>query len=255
MKKIILLLITAIILLWGWVAYQSNPTVITGRLLGRGEMAAEATLRYRIYLFGFFPVGDAFLYSPRQESFEGQPVYHLRARAQSLKFLSFIFSGSTELDSYVDRRTLNPVLFRQSLYVKGKADTSKEVSYDQQNKEMTLAGVKRQILDDTQDHLSAIFKLRQMDFSVQKDFDININTNQKNYALKGSGGSSSTTVRGKPYALTLLHATVSRRDKNPYHRSSMDMAILKDRGNIPVLVKVFASGGVIHARLIGIEKE
>jgi len=255
-RRIILYLIIVLLCAWGWVTYSNHPKVIMNRLDIADITLGKGSLHYRLYAFGLLPVGDAVMYTPVSEDFKGVAVHHLRARATTLPYLKFIISGLVELDSYVDLKTLNPLLFRQRFFVKNKTDSLKEAWYDQQAGEMTLKGVRRQILPDTQDHLSAIYRLRRSNLSALKEFDMNINTNQKNYSLKGSvQETQAISVRGKSYALLTLQAQVSRRDKNPYHRSRMSMVMLKDKSNLPILIKVFASGGIIHARLIAVGKK
>jgi hypothetical protein len=212
----------------------------------------QGELVYRINLLGFIPVGDAVFYAPKEEMLAGRKVYHLTASAKSLKSISLFLSGSADLDSYIDKESLNPVLFRQKISVRGKNDLVREASYDQAQSVMTLAGVKRQILPDTQDHLSAIFNLRRMDFEKTRNYDLNINTNQKNYSLKGSARPGQIVLKGKVYKTVFLEASISRRDKNPYHKSMMSMLLLKDEGNLPIMIKVFASGALINVRLIEI---
>ncbi|MCM8770304.1 MAG: hypothetical protein NC936_00335 [Candidatus Omnitrophica bacterium] len=50
---------------------------------------------------------------------------------------------------------------------------------------MTIGGEERIILSETYEPLSAIRYIRNQDFEKLKDFDLNINTNQKNYGMKG----------------------------------------------------------------------
>ncbi len=249
MKKIIIPLIVLAVFLIFRVQYNNDPKNIISALNSQGGFR-QGELVYRINLFGFIPVGDAVFQAPKDEEHNGRKVYHLVASAKSLKIVSPFLVGSADLDSYIDRESLNPLLFKEKISIKGKNDIVKEASYDQKQSVMTLAGVRRQVLPNTQDHLSAIFNLRRTDFDKIKDYDININTNQKNYSLKGNAQNGQITLKGKVYKTVLLKASIARRDKNPYHKSTISMLLLKDEGNLPIMIKVFASGAVINVRLI-----
>lgn len=243
-----------IILVLVFVAYNnSNPKSIISGLAKKGDIQS-GELRYRIYLLGIFPVGEAIFGIEKIEEYQGQRVYHLNATAQSLKIFSKFFSGYAILDSYVDIKQLIPMIFRQKIVISGKQSIDREVIYDQKNGIMSIAGVKRQILPNTQDPLSAIFNIGHLDFGKVKEIEMNINTNQKNYVLKGTTEQKDISVHKKTYKIILAKAEIKRRDKNPYHKSSITMVLLKEKGNIPILIKVFASGVLINARLIDIKQ-
>jgi hypothetical protein len=249
MKKIVILVFVLAIFLIFLVQYNNDPKNIILALRKQGGFKQEI-LVYRINLFGFIPVGDAVFQAAKEEELNGRKVYHLVASAKSLKIVSPFLSGTVNLDSYIDRENGNPLIFREKISIKGKNDLTREASYDQLQSVMTLKGVRRQVLPNTQDHLSAIFNLRRTDFDKVGDYDLNINTNQKNYSLKGSAQNGQITLKGRIYKTVLLKASISRRDKNPYHKSTISMLLLKDEGNLPLLIKVFASGAVINVRLV-----
>jgi hypothetical protein len=117
---------------------------------------------------------------------------------------------------------------------------------------MTLYGVKRQILPATHDPLSAIHYLTQKDLSALKEIEMNINTNQKNYMLKGTVEQKELSLREKSYVLYVARAEIKRRDNNPYHKSSVSIVFLKDKENIPILIKIAASGIFINVKLVDI---
>jgi hypothetical protein len=217
-----------------------------------GEIKTGA-LTYKISLFGILPVGEAVFNSAKLEQFEGQSVYHLSAAASTLGFISKFFSGNAVLDSYIDTVRYNPLLFKQKLIVANKEGIDKEARYDQALGVMSIKGVRRQILPDTQDPLSAMFNLRRMDFNKVKDFEMNINSNQKNYVLNGTAEPKNIAIGDKLFRTFILSAEIKRRDKNPYHKTNITMVLLPDTDNIPVSIKVFASGIQINAKLVEIK--
>lgn len=253
MKKWLLLFIV-IISTFAFVIYSnSNIKNIISGLSKKGDIR-PGELRYRIYLFGVLPVGEAIFGVQKLEQYQGQNVYHLSATAQSLNILSKFFNGTAALDSYVDIKQLTPLVFKEKIAISGKQGIDREITYDQKNGTMSIAGVKRQILPNTHDPLSAIFNIRHLDLDKVKEIEMNINTNQKNYILKGTAEQKDILIHKQAYRVILAKAEIARRDKNPYHKSSISMVLLKEKENIPILIKVFASGVLINARLIDIRQ-
>lgn len=254
MKKFFIILLVLMLCFVLATLNNNRPRVIISRLLDKQIQKDQP--RYIVNLLGILPVGEAEFLSETIEDYggiEGRKVYHLSAKAQNLKVYSKLFQGTANLDSYLDVRSLSPFLFKQSLSVSGKKDVIKEVTYDQQNHIMSIAEEKREILPNTQDPLSAVFKIRKMDFEKVKVFEMNINTNQKNYTLRGNAVLKDLLIRNQKHQIVIIDANISRREKSPYHKTSIRMVLWKDRQNLPIYVKVFASGFLINARLSDIE--
>lgn len=252
MKKILLTVIVLIILFLGAI-YQnnSNLNVVVFKLASKNEIK-EGDLVYRVSLFGIFPVGEAVFFNKEIQEYKGEKVYYLKADAKTINIPSVFFNASVILGSYIDMRDNNPLLFRQIIKISGKPDVEKEIIYDQKNGIMSIGGQERSILPNTQDFLSVIFNLRRMDLSKTTDFDMNINTNQKNYALKGKVTPREIMVNNKTYKAYIITADIARRDKNPYHKSKITMELLSNKENIPVVIRVFTAGALINAKLVRI---
>ena len=250
MKKVLLVFSVSVLLsLFFIIQNNSNPNIIISQLLKKGDISG-GELRYTVNFLNVFPVGEAVFLPQKEEEYHGQKVYHLSAKAENLDIYSRFFTAQASVDSYIDTTSFNPLVFRQRLSVKGKNDILKEVIYDQKNLVMTIAGTERQIFPDTQDPLSAIYKVKNMDLKRNKEFSININTNQKNYILKGTSDERDILINKKAYKLYFIKAAIARRDKNPYHKSHISMILLKlDNKNIPILMKVFAGGILINIKL------
>ncbi|MFH1397098.1 MAG: DUF3108 domain-containing protein [Candidatus Omnitrophota bacterium] len=249
MKKF--LVVAAVIILGLFIIsyFNTNPDSALGILTKRGT-GSIGDLKYRVYLLGIMPVGEAVLYSAKSEDYQGEAAYHLKAEARALKIFSKLFSGFAVLDSYIDTANFNPRLFRQKVVVSGKPDINKEVFYDQKENVMTLLGVKRQVMPNTQDPLSLIYNFRHMDFDKVRDFDLSLNTNQKNYMIKGTASAGKISLGKAVYKTVLVNAEIRRRDKNPYHKSGISIILLKGKENVPLTIKIIASGFLINAKLI-----
>ncbi len=224
--------------------YNNNSSFIVPKFKRMGASSLDK-LTYRVYFLGVFPVAQAEINFGKREEYQGKQVYHLSARAESLKIISNVFNASAVSESYVNVQDYNPLLFRQKISIQGKPDDIKEALYDQKNGIMTIRNVRRDIPPNTQDALSAIFNLRRMDFKQTKDFQIILNTNQKNYILEG--------LAQQKNGLVFLKGDIRRKDKNPYHRSQISMVLLPEKENLPVLIKVFASGVLITVKLTDIK--
>jgi len=163
-----------------------------------------------------------------------------------------LFKAKANLDSYINPEDSNPALFKQDISIAGKdVINKKEVNYDQKQGFMTLEGVKREIMPNTQDPLSLMYNLRKLDFEKSKSVEFGINTNQKNYVLRGTVEKKASV--GK-YNVYCGKSDIRRRDKNnPYHRSQVTIWFAKDIENIPVLIRVFASGFLITVRLVEVK--
>lgn len=251
MKKAFIVFLIIFLFLLIIFQINNNPKLIIANLLKNGDIESNY-LKYRVYLFGIIPAGEAEFFPDSIEEANGERVVHLSAIARNLKAYSPFFNSSAMLDSYVNTQTLSPNLFRMKLVVSGKQKQEREVIYDQKNGVMTILGVKRQIFNNTQDPLSAIFNIRKMNFDGIEKFEVNINTNQKNYILNAAIIPRDIFINGKKCKTLFLKSDIKRRDKNPYHKSNVDMVLLKEPGkdNLPVLIKVFASGFFVNAKLI-----
>jgi hypothetical protein len=203
---------------------------------------------------GFLPTGQAELKNMGIEIYQGKEVYHLLAEAKVSKFMSKFLNAKAIINSYIDKNKLHSLRFTQTSILPDKPKDEKEVLYDQEKNIMELRGVRRQILPDTQDPLSAMFYIQHQPLELGKEFDININTNQKNYRLYVKViRKEEYLVDNKTVRLLLLQGDIRRRDKNPYHKSTFNLWILDNQYKIPILIKAMTNGGLITIRLTDIK--
>jgi len=252
MRKLLLIIIAVVILSSIFLLYYNNsPKIIVSSLAGKINAGAKELI-YRVNLFGILPVADAIFKVDEMQNYNGQQVYHLSATANSLKWFAKMFNAHAILDSYVDTDTHDPILFRQKTVIANEKVINKEVYYDQKNGIMTLNNIRRQIPPHTQDPLSLLFNTMHMDFDKIEEIEMNINTNQKNYLAKGIKQSRDISINKKAYKLVFLDVDIKRREKSPYHQSKISIVFCRDKENIPILIKVFASGAFLNAKLIDI---
>lgn len=250
MKKILLAVCLAAVLA-GVVRFHctTSPQIVVSGIV-KGVKVEGGDLVYRVNLFGIFPVAQAILKKETRETYDGKEVFHLSAEATALPAFAAFFKGYVSLDSYLDVSSGNPLCFRQRTMAPGKEEVVKEILYDQKEGIMRVRGMKRQILPDTQDPLSVVYNLRRADFDSVKHLEMNLNTNKKNYILEARVMPLEVRVGKGTVRTVFLRSLIKRRDNNPYHRSDVDILLLRDTGNIPVLIKVFASGMFLSVNLI-----
>ncbi len=252
MKKILLIIIAAIILTSIFLFYYNNsPKIIVSSLAGKINVQAKELI-YRVNLFGILPLADVALKVDEIQDYNGRQVYHLSATANSLRWYRKIYKANAILDSYVDINTHDPILFRQKAVIASGKAINKEVYYDQENGIMTLNNIRRRIPPHTQDPLSLLVNAMRMDFDKVKGLEMNINTNQKNYTAKGIRKFTDISIDKKVYKLVFLQLDIKRREKSPYHQSMVSIVFCRGKENTPILIKIFASGAFLNARLIDI---
>ena len=248
MKKILVVIVLGLAAIAVISASQNNPSVILSRI-GADKLKGDAKeLVYKVYLFGALPAGEALIADKGLDMFGGQNVYRLSASAKGSSLISKIYPFEAVLDSYLDPGTFLPQVFKQTLRTKDK-EIVKEVSYDQKNGVMRIADVKRTIFPETYEPLSALYKLRRMDMNSVSAFDLNINTNQKNYAFTGTITKEEVRIKGETQRFFRLKGKIFRRDKNPYHQSHLEIVFLDNPQKTPLFIKVFASGALLTVRL------
>jgi len=249
-KKVLIVIIVSLLLAVFISANQDNPRTILARLDTAKLENQAKQLVCRVYFLGLFPVGRAVLRDEGLVRFEGSNFYHLSAQAGVESLISKMYPFSANIDSYLDPKTFLPIVFRQDIQAKDK-ELKKEVRYNQINNVMEIGGEKRTIFPETYEPLSALYKLRRMDLDKMPNFDLNINTNQKNYAFTGDITKENIQTKSGSVGIYRLKGQIFRRDKNPYHQSKIEIVLLDNGPKTPIFIKIFASGVLITVRLIG----
>jgi len=249
-KKVLIVIIVSLLLAVFISANQNNPRTILARLDTAKLENQAKQLVCRVYFLGLFPVGRAVLKDEGLIKFEGGDSYYLSAQASVESLIHKIYPFSANIDSYLDPKTFLPVFFRQDIQTKDKV-LKKEVRYSQIDNVMEINGERRTIFPETYEPLSVLHKLRWMDLANTSSFDLNINTNQKNYAFTGDITKENIKTKNGSAGIYRLKGKIFRRDKNPYHQSKIEIVVLDNGSKTPIFIKVFASGALITVRLIG----
>lgn len=234
---------------------SNNPlSVIKHNKLQDRIVAENAVLVFTVDFQGIIPAGRGRVTNMGLEPYQNKKAYHLTARAYPLDIYKKFIHVQAAIDSYVDPDKLSTLKFKQSILLPNNTRQDKEILYDQAKNIMELSGVKRQIFPNTQDPLSVMFYIQHQKLELGKEFDLNINTNQKNYQFFIKvAGRREYTIGGKRIGVWLLDGIVRRRNKNVYHRTTMRLWVLDGESKIPILIRTVSNAGLITARLTGIE--
>lgn len=252
LKLTLVILVALVLVISLFQIIIDSPSLIAKKL--EKKDLNNKTIVLKLKLLGVIPVGTAKIEELGIERLKGRMVYHIKATASMLPYIEKFFKAKAEADSYVDANKLYSLKFVQHVQTPGDYDYNREILYDQRRKIMKIGDTEREILEDTQDPLSAIFYLRQQKFEVGKEFNININTNQKNYLLAAKVLSYKKIKIGKEEnGIWLLGAEIKRRNKSRRHKTSVKIWFLDDETKTPILIRIMASGGLIKARLIAVE--
>lgn len=231
--------------------YQNRPQFILSKI-DLGHFPDSPTqFNYKIYLFGMLPVGKAMLEDKGVKLIENVYLRHLSAAAESAGMVSKVYPFKIAVDSYLEPNSLLPVLWKKKIKTKEK-EKIKDIYYNQKNNTMRINKEDRNIFPQTYDPLSAVLKLRSVDLDKISNFDLNINTNQKNYSFAGTVNKAYIRTKSGDRLIFMLNAKIFRKDKNPYHQSKINLILLDGR-KIPLFIKVFASGVLITARLVSVK--
>ena len=230
----------------------SRPAYIIKALnLQNGLSQPAKSIMFRAKVFGFLVLGQAQMNYAEPELFQGKEVYHLTAEARAAGLISRFLNARVEIDSIVDKKRMHSLRFTQIMEMLDKPKDERVIIYDQENNVMESRGVKRSILPDTRDPLSAMLYIQNQNFQLGKEFDINVNTSQKNYRLYLKViKKEEYVINGSKVGAWVLEGDVKRRDKSPRHSIGITVWILDSPYKVPFLLKVTTNIGPITAWLV-----
>lgn len=212
------------------------------------------SLVLRIKFFGIIPAATARIEDLGIAKLNKKNVFHYRATAQTMPYFARIYSAKMQADSYVDIVKLSTLKFVQRVQTPGDYDYNREIIYDQKLRIMKIGDVQREIFKDNRDPISAVFYLRSQEFKVGKEIQTYINTNQKNYIMTAKVlDYKELTTDGEKTGYWVLTAEVKRADKNPRHKSRLTIWFFDNKTKTPFLIKIITAGGLVTARLTGLE--
>lgn len=148
------------------------------RAFGPGEVAT-----YSID-YGVINAGEGTFYVLDSIDYDGSRAYHFRTRARSNRFFSAVYRVRDQADSFMDAVTLESRYFNKRLR-EGDFRRDTEIHFDQEEGMAYFPdGRQNPIPPDTQDVLSAFFRVRTMDLEPGMEFDMPTHGDNEMYPLK-----------------------------------------------------------------------
>ncbi|MDD4910325.1 MAG: DUF3108 domain-containing protein [Candidatus Omnitrophica bacterium] len=244
-KKALFFLLLIALFICVFAVLENDPRSVVGSLMKEGIPAATA-VNFEVKLFGFLPVGDAIVENKGITAFREENVYNIALIARSKDIFSKFFKAELKVSSYVSPESLLPVYYKESIKINGNDKGVKEILYSNSRGIMIADGERIGILPGTFDPLSAFNYVRQLDFDAVKYFDLNINSNQRNYIFRGEVDEIIYRLNNKDIKVWRLTGDIRRRDKDPGHASKVKMWILDNKNRTPVFIKI-ASGRMFYS--------
>lgn len=133
--------------------------------------------------WGIITAGYATLEVRKISKINGRKVYHIVSCARSARFFDNFYKVRDKTESFVDVESICTWRFIKELN-EGKYHTKKETIYDQRNHTATIKGKTNKIPPFVQDILSALYYLRTQNIKLGEDYDIDVNTDGKNWSLE-----------------------------------------------------------------------
>lgn len=253
LKSTVLIFLAVLIIFAISQILSQSPQAVLKKLIMKNCLGSNK-LNIQLNYLWFIPVGQASLDNLGKERFRGEDLIHLRAEAKTFDFVRNIFYAHATVDSYIDPRGMFSRYFLQHLVMINKKDDNRELSYDQRKHVMTYIGPRgkedRVIEENAQDPLSAIFLIENKEFKIGDDFQVSLNSNQKNYILFVNVVSNQIVrIADKDYVIWLTKSRIQRKGKNPYHKTSYRIWFLNyNNKNMPILIKASTNIGPIVAK-------
>lgn len=202
-------------------------------------------LVYGAKYMNIIPVGTVSFKVKRSGEFQNKEVYHLVAHAETGSLLSFFYETKAVIQSYMDVEKLYSYRYWEEMCLPEGERRSKEILYDQEEYIAQRNGYKMKILPATQDPLSALFYLRAQRLEPEKEFSINILTDEENYEMK-------TNVLAKANDICHLVINVARWDRSSPHGVNFHVWMSDDERRLPLLIKAKTKAGPVTLRLVSI---
>lgn len=183
----------------------------------------------------------------------GRKVYHIIAKTRSTSFFDKFFKVRDTVETFVDVESLCTWRFRKELN-EGKYHKVKETIYDQRNHTATTKGNVVKVLPFVQDVLSALYYLRTHDIKTGRNYDIDVNTDKKNWALRVKVSKEEIVKTKAGKFRTICIEPVLREEGIFKQKGRLWVWVTNDSKKIPVLMESKILVGSIVAVLIELKK-
>ncbi|HKI83497.1 MAG TPA: DUF3108 domain-containing protein [Candidatus Krumholzibacteria bacterium] len=201
--------------------------------------------------YGVISAGEGTLSVMPYLDYDGSHCYHFRTRARSNRFFSAIFRVRDQADSFMDSDSLVTRYFNKHLR-EGSFRRDVEIHFDQKhNKAYFPDGRVNEIAPDTQDVLSAFFKVRAMKLEVGMEFDVPTHGDKEMYPLKVKVLRRETIDNDALGKIDCVVVQPFLADDGLFkHEGDLLLWMSDDERHIPVRMRANVPVGAIEANLI-----
>lgn len=185
MKKSLTLALVALIFLTTLPAFKQATTVVLGRKINNLAYQPGETLKYRIH-YGAINAGVVSMtVSPTPTIINGKTAYNLRVEGETVKSFDWAYKVRDKFESWVDQESQAPLRYAKT--VRENDYFHQDVAiYDHDNRKLRNKQGELTIPQYTQDIASAIYYLRNLDYSTAtpgKQFPVDVYIDNKVYNL------------------------------------------------------------------------
>ena len=198
----------------------------------------QETLSFRVDFLGI-SVGYASFQCSGMVSVEGRAAYHIKVKAWTSGFLSYVYPISEAIEYYLDAETIQPIRIE---YI-GKKDKRDDVAiYDQKNGKIVYLylddGTIRKTVDTVPscyDPVSAVYYFRSRDIGRESK-PVNLYAGRKIYQIAGRSTGSERLKTKSGLVETLVIEPVIWREGKPYDKGEFRMWVTNDDRRVPVRI-------------------
>lgn len=249
--------VLAITLLFGFTAMRSanepNDEAFVYRKVKNTAFAFGEKLNFRIH-YGIINAATVTMEvgSEFEEQY-GRKCYHVKAEGRTLKSFDWAYKVRDRFDTYVDAEAVAPIKFTKSVQEDKYLDNDL-VAFKHEKKKLYGAKGVLDMPQYTQDVISAVYYIRNMDFSNAKKGDkypLNVYLDNKIYNLgfKYDGKENIKTDLGTIRCIRFVPTLVV--DRVFKDEEDMTIWVSDDENKIPVRVKADIAVGSIKVDITG----
>ncbi|MBN2543530.1 DUF3108 domain-containing protein [bacterium] len=242
-----LILLLALDFCAGNEAFGECGSEIDNTAFGPGEY-----LEFGVYL-GFINAGTATMEVDNIVEVRGNLCYHLKSTAKSNAAISVLYQVNDLVESFMDVDKLYSLRYEKHLS-EGNYKADKTVSFDQECQLAFYPKDTLQILECTQDALSALYYVRALSFDVGDTIPVPNHESKKNYPIKVIVHKRERISLPAGEFDCLVIEPIMRATGIFKQKGRLTVWITDDESKMPVMMRSKIPVGSVSARLIQYKK-
>jgi hypothetical protein len=244
----------------GGQVFQNRLSVISKRYSQLYDAAKSnvdnVKLIYEMNYLSIFPMGKFSFGLSGKKLIQNKTLLELTRFAETTGLVGVVYPAKVLVQSYIDPKSLLPYVYKELIDEGSRGVEEKTLFYDYKNMVLISGEQRYKIFPQTFETLSCLYYLMKQDMSKDKEFFLNVNSNQANYLVSIKVESLyEIDLDDENLYLWLLTGKAQRRyGERERHRLNFNAYFAKD-SNLPIYVSLFTPLGKITARLKNIVYE